>query len=180
MKTRLILIGCTLACALAVVLAARGPAALAEEPAPVEQCVEHPIALTLAQPLPDETLDAEVLRALRYWNPRVLEGTLRPWARAITDAAGSREDAIWLASQASVETKFVPEVLDFRCNRGGWRECDHGAAVGPWQMHDRRMLGAAPAVQAARAIAWMRAHPQAWTTWRAARVQTDQWLEGAK
>ncbi len=157
-----------------------GPIAVADEPTPVAQA-EHvdglEPAISLAQPLPEETLDAEVLRALEYWNPRQLEEDLRPYAQAIVAATnGVRADAIWLASQASVETKFIAEVRSFKCNRGGYRMCDHGEAVGPWQMHRRSMIGASPLMQAATALAWMKKNPQAWTTWRAARSQADAWL----
>lgn len=157
---------------------ARKPA-LADETAPVSSVPEHALSIELQEPLPAETLDVEILRALETWNPRVLEETLRPWANAIVEAAPDRRDALWLAAQASVETKFVPYVLDFRCNRSPgdypMGNCDHGAAIGPWQMHDRKMIEATPAEQAKRAIEWMRARPQAWTTWRAAKAQAEAW-----
>lgn len=154
------------------------PSSLADTPEPATHfnVPDHAVPILQHAQLPEPVLAVEVLRALEYWNPRILEGTLLPWANAIADAAGSREDAIWLASQASVETKFIPEVLSFRCNRGGYLMCDHGNAVGPWQMHMRKMLDATPATQAETAINWMRRNPRAWTTWKAARVQADQWL----
>lgn len=180
------LTGYALACAWAGMLASGDVALASEEFAPLPIPERTYAVLLPVRTLPEETLDAEVLRALEYWNPRVLEETLRPWANAIVEAACDgcsiaddvvRADAIWLASQASVETKFIDEVLSFRCNRAGYRMCDHGHAVGPWQMHDNRMLGAAPLVQARRAIEWMRRRPQAWTTWKAARAQADAWLQ---
>jgi hypothetical protein len=151
--------------------------ALASENAVETRVPDHELeVLWLPHTLPQPVLDVEVLAALEYWNPRALRETLRPWAHAIVEAAPKRQDAIWLASQASVESKFIDVVLSFRCNDGDYRMCDHGHAVGPWQMQDKKMLHAAPLVQAKRAIEWMRRSPQAWTTWKAARSQADAWL----
>lgn len=151
-----------------------------------EQTASLPIPVTdapltpMPHALPQPVEAVEVLAALRYWTGRGAE-TLRPWADAIAEVARSRDEAIWIASQASVESRFVGYVLDYRCNEEtGWTACDHGWAVGPWQMHDRKLVGAPPEAHAARAAQWMRARPQAWTTWRAARAQADAWLAGSQ
>lgn len=158
----------------------RRPALADAQPAPAATPTLNVELPPMPRGLPAETLDVEVLRALETWNPRVLEETLRPWANAIASAAPNRADAIWLASQASVETKFVAYVLDFKCNTepGNYPmgDCDRGVAVGPWQMHDKKMLHASPVDQAERAIEWMRRRPRQWSTWRAARAQADAWL----
>lgn len=182
MRIRDLLLVCVPCAAILALCALAGPISVAVADEPPAYVATPTVSVELppeSRALPAETLDAEVLRALEYWNPRVLEETLRPWAQAFAEAGGNRADAIWLASQASVESKFIPEVLSYRCNQPGWKMCDHSKAVGPLQMHDKRMLGAAPIVQARRAIEWMRRRPQAWTTWKIARAQADQWLSGA-
>lgn len=159
-------------------------------------------ALAVVLPLPDRLVDVSVLSkrlpppesnealdALVYWtNVGHTSVTpiewLRPWADAIVEAAAeagaSRREAVTLASQAWAEGGFIPAVLSFECNKGPRPRpeptCDHGWAVGPWQMHDDKMIGASPLVQARRALQWMRNRPEAWTTWRTARVAADAWL----
>jgi hypothetical protein len=56
------------------------------------------------------------------------------------------------------------------------RTCDGGRAVGPWQVHDARFLGAAPDFQAAEALAMLRQYPARWSTWARARERARAWL----
>lgn len=160
------------------------PLALAAEPATTAQAPDRVISIRLPKALPAATLDVEVLAALRYWTARPT-AELRPWARAIVGATRSRAEAIELASVAAVESRMLPWVIDGRCNRGSWRlgqhgwvreSCDGGWAVGPWQLHDQKMLGASPDAQAREAATWYRAAPERWTTWRVAKAQVKAWL----
>ena len=140
--------------------------------------------LLLSKSMPPRE-ENEVLDALVLWT-NVGHSTvtpiewLRPWADAINEVARSRREAVTLAAQAWAEGGFIPSVLSFACNEGPRPrpepECDHGWAVGPWQMHDDKMIGASPIVQARRAVQWMRNRPEAWTTWQMARTRADAWL----
>jgi hypothetical protein len=142
----------------------------------------------LPKKLPEPVLAVEVLRALKYWTKQP-EDVLRPWANAIADACATREQCIHVASIAAVESKFEPWVLDYSCNSAAWRKqqrgwqhdsCDGGWAVGPWQIHNSRLLNASPEDHALDAVAWYRNRPQAWTPWLVARKQADQWLAGSR
>jgi hypothetical protein len=130
-------------------------------------------------PAPDRTLESDVLDALRAWNPKARASALSTWAAAIANGSPTRARAIWLASIGSVESKFVPWVLDFTCNRmAGYRACDNGRAVGPFQIWDDALVGASPESHVRRAYERLeRQGEQAWSTWRAARAQADQWLQ---
>jgi hypothetical protein len=126
----------------------------------------------------------DVQSALVAWtheDPAVLE----PWAHAIADVCASRRECILFAAQAHVESRFLPWVLDQRCNDPAWREaqrgwvrksCDAGRAFGPWQVQDDRFRGASPEFQASVALEMMRAHPELWTTSKAAQSHADWWL----
>lgn len=125
-----------------------------------------------------------ILVALIAWTHQSAE-TLKPWASAMADVCTSRQECVALASQAFVETRFAPEALDGRCNDRAWRAqqtswwhgaCDGGVAQGAWQIHDDRLRGASPEMQASVALEIMRRTPRAWTTWRAARSQAAWWL----
>jgi hypothetical protein len=129
------------------------------------------------------TFYALLLRALLAWHvsPEVAD----TYAHAMADVCASRGECLRLASLAHLESAhFAPWVLDFRCNdaewrhqQGGWiaRSCDSGAAFGAWQIHDPRLLGASPGVQASVALYHMRAHPRVWTTWTAAKSHAAWW-----
>lgn len=134
--------------------------------------------------MPDATLDAEVLLALERWTGQP-DDALVPWAHAIADGAADRREAVQLAAIAANESKMLPWVLDGRCNDAAWRatrsgwqrsSCDNGFAVSAFQRHSLALLGASPEAVVADAVKWLRAWPQAWTTWRAARAQADAWL----
>lgn len=161
---------------------ARKPA-LADEPASVTSVPEHATQIDVAQPLPQETLDVEILRALRHWTGQS-ESLLQPWAAAIADGTRDRREALLLASIGANESHFEPWVLDGRCNDASWRaaqtgwmrtSCDNGWAVGFAQRHSKRLLGASPEEQVRDAVAWLRAMPTAWTTWPAAKAQAEAW-----
>jgi hypothetical protein len=109
---------------------------------------------------------------------------MRPWAEAMANVCVGKDECDRLASQAFVETRFVPWAVDQSCNDRSWREsrkgweckaCDSGLAFGPWQVHDERFRGAAPDFQASVVLELMRHHPEMWTTWRAARSHAAWW-----
>jgi hypothetical protein len=142
----------------------------------------------LPKKLPDPVLAVEILRALKFWTHQP-EDVLLTWANAIADACSSRQQCIQVASIAAVESKFEPWVLDYSCNSAAWRKqqrgwergsCDGGWAVGPWQIHNRRLLNASPEDHARDAVVWFRNRPQAWTPWLVARKQADQWLAASQ
>ena len=127
-----------------------------------------------------------LLVALMTWTGKPAE-TLQPWSDAMAAVCDSKEECTLLAAQAFVESRFEPWVIDQSCNHREWREthrgwlkkaCDGGNAVGVWQIHDVRLLGASPQEQAAEAVDWLRKRPHAWTTWRAARSHAAWWLSG--
>lgn len=141
-------------------------------------------SVSLAKSLPPRE-DNEILNALVAWTNIGLPDVtpvewLRPYADAIVEVAATRREAVTLASQAWAEGGFQPAVLSFECNKGKRPRpaplCDHGWAVGPWQMHDDKMIGASPLVQARRAVQWMRNHPEQWSTMQMARTRADAWL----
>lgn len=126
-----------------------------------------------------------ILAALIVWTNQSPE-TLRPWAKAMADVCTTHEECILLASQAFVETRFQPWVMDQRCNDSAWRlaqhgwvrqSCDSGKSYGIWQIMDERMRGASPEEQAAKAISLMRWNPKLWTTWKQARSHAAWWLK---
>lgn len=158
----------------------RGHTALADTPSPARGVASADYVVDLGpRALPPPVLAVEVLSALEAGSPRVLEETLRPWANAIADQADDRRDAIRMAFVVTDESAhFAPEVLDYRCNRGGYLSCDHGNAVGPFQVWDRSLIGAATEEHVRKAHARMRVDPHAWTTWQHAVAQADEWLAG--
>jgi hypothetical protein len=120
---------------------------------------------------------------LAAWTRRPAED-MREWAQAIVDAGGSGDERLLLASQAFVESRFMPWVVDQSCNDADWRSrqpgwirksCDGGLAFGPWQIHDPSLYGATPLAQARAAVKILRENPRAWTTWKAARSQAAWW-----
>lgn len=125
-----------------------------------------------------------LLAALIAWTGQSPEA-LRPWAEAMAAVCTSRVECIELAAQAQVETRFMPWVLDGSCNNPAWRisrrgwernACDGGLAYGPWQMHEERLRGATPELQASVALETMRRAPGLWTTRKAARSHAAWWL----
>lgn len=153
--------------------------ARADEPGVMLGVPEKQLDIDLApHALPEPVLAVEVLAALESQSPRVLEETMRPWANAIADQADNRRDALRMAFVVSDESHFAPEVLDYRCNHGGYRSCDHGNAVGPFQMWDRSLMGASPEEHVRKAYARMRVDPYAWATFKRARAQADAWVAG--
>jgi hypothetical protein len=53
-------------------------------------------------------------------------------ATAIAKYARSDTEAAFMVAWADAESEFQRRIIDGRCHR--W-ECDHGRAVGAWQMH---------------------------------------------
>jgi hypothetical protein len=133
----------------------------------------------------DEPRSARITSALASWTRRPAE-EMRPWGDAMAAVCASDDECLLLASQAFVESRFMPWVVDGSCNDDTWRErqpgwtrksCDGGHAFGPWQIHDPRLLGASPAEHARKAVEILRTNPKAWTTWRAAQSQAKWWYE---
>lgn len=151
-----------------------------------------PVSSPVETHLP-KLVEEEALDALVYWTGKRVD-ILRPWANAIGGVAEDRYEAIKFAAQAVAEGGFAKPVLDFSCNAqldAKYRRpyarfigsslyqigsCDRGEAVGPWQMHDLKMIGAPPGVQATRAAQWIRALPHQWSTWREANKLTAAWF----
>jgi hypothetical protein len=141
-------------------------------------CIPEP-ALAEIEPPTVEYMES----ALIAWTHQSPEA-MRPWAQAIVSVCTNIDECDLLASQAFVESRFVPWVLDGSCNDPSWRAsrrgwerkaCDGGLAKGPWQVHDDRFLGATPEFQASEVLEMMRHNPTAWTTWRAARSHAAWW-----
>lgn len=162
----------------------RPTATLADEPGVAYMAPEHELPARSGARLPEPVLAVEVLAALGAWTKQP-DDMLRPWAAAIADGVATRREAILLASIGADESQFLPWVLDGRCNDATWRasrtgwersSCDSGFAVSAFQRHSKRLVGASPDAVVADAVKWLRAWPQAWTTWREARAQADVWL----
>jgi hypothetical protein len=133
-----------------------------------------------------EPVDPQYIEdTLILWTHQSREA-MHPWAEAIAAVCSDRDECDLLASQAFVESRFMPWVVDQRCNDDAWRSrqtgwirasCDGGKAFGPWQVQDEAFRGASPVFQAQRALEWMRSRPRAWTTWKAARSHAAWWRQ---
>jgi hypothetical protein len=131
----------------------------------------------------DEPSSTRITSTLSAWTRRPVE-EMRPWGDAMAAVCASDDECLLLASQAFVESRFMPWVVDESCNDDAWRErqpgwirksCDGGLAYGPWQIHDPSLYGATPLVQVRAAVKILRENPRAWTTWKAARSQAAWW-----
>jgi hypothetical protein len=133
---------------------------------------------------------AAILLALQTWTAKTPErdrADLEPWASAIAGVCMTPRECTELAALAFEETGMVRYAVDEDCNdrswrvahhveRWGWPVCDAGTAFGPWQIHDERLRGATPELQASVALSVLRRAPECWTTWKRARDLAARWL----
>lgn len=82
------------------------------------------------------------------------------FARVIEDNARSAESRAVLLTLNHFEAASARYVLENRCSDGprGEAECDHGRAVGPWQLHGSHDLALDLDAQARRAVGRWRHH----------------------